>query len=898
MKQLTLLILVFFSYLNLSAQNGLVEIPLAELDSLELSYAHNYVTHLTTDGNDVFLAFMNGGVNSWDGNSWTKYTTFNSGLPSDHATHISFADANMYVSTLNGVGVFDGNSWSVIDSLSGLPNDTVLAFLSVNGKQYFVSTEYLFVNDGSGFQQFKFDEHDADGSPQYNSSRIIVKDNWDLIISRRYEGAYVFNGDSLSRFIEETKVKLMLEDDKLWVAGSELYTLQNGIRTNFTDNYNDGFLEEASYRGFKSILRGSNGHLFFSAGRNMFEAFEDQIRSYRMNIFSNNPEREIIELNNEFYALRANSAQALYKLDINVYNDFEQQMEYHVNGNNYNNTKFLDINNVKAGVHSSGALFYSGNEAGAYYEIPKGSGKRATYSEGLWIGGKDALDSVHFSAVRFTYQEFWPGPIIDINDTSTTETADQYDQIWKVDRKMIEEFKYMHSIGAVADGTYPVPFDLVSWPGDHPATGEMMAPYFDYNNDGMYDYLDGDYPVIRGDQMLWWVMNDFTPYHDLSGGEPLKVEIYASYYAYVYDNPTSDSLEHINNYSFIHYDLVNRSGVQYDSCYLAYISDFDLGYAWDDRVGSHVDLNSMYVYNGLAVDGIGQTYAYGGPAPSPPVFAVNFLRGPEADEMDGIDNDRDFEIDEDQEFNMMSKFKTFVCGSHPPFSPQMGNPRSLYGFISGKWSDGSNMMYGGNGHYAGGATNVECDYYMPGLSDPNGWGTGGQTMPEWSELTVGYPEHDAKGIASSGTFTFEVGETTSIDLAYIWTQHPDSISLEENLNYHFSLTEDVVDWFKNDNFPSNYEFEIDSTSSVKEYQEIEMKLYPNPTSNVLYVVSDNIDNSESYYQVLDMHGRVLKTAKQQAGQPSALQVGELAPGIYFVKLNSNGRSTFRKFIKN
>src|SRR5437868_2298655 len=49
---------------------------------------------------------------------------------------------------------------------------------------------------------------------------------------------------------------------------------------------------------------------------------------------------------------------------------------------------FLDINNIKARINSSGDLFT--DMAGfASFEVPKGSGKSTIFSSNLWIGGKD-----------------------------------------------------------------------------------------------------------------------------------------------------------------------------------------------------------------------------------------------------------------------------------------------------------------------------------------------------------------------------------------------------------------------------------------------------------------------------------------------------------------------------
>jgi hypothetical protein len=89
--------------------------------------------------------------------------------------------------------------------------------------------------------------------------------------------------------------------------------------------------------------------------------------------------------------------------------------------------------------------------------------------------------------------------------------------------------------------------------------------------------LDGDYPDIKGEQMLWWIFNDNTAAHTQSGGLPLKIEIHASAYAC---NQTG-----LENTTFLNYKLNNFSSTIYDSAVITFWNDMDLGYAYDDFIG-------------------------------------------------------------------------------------------------------------------------------------------------------------------------------------------------------------------------------------------------------------------------------------------------------------------------
>ena len=55
-----------------------------------------------------------------------------------------------------------------------------------------------------------------------------------------------------------------------------------------------------------------------------------------------------------------------------------------------NPLKFLDINQVKAGVYNRGDMHWNMNTGNASYEVPVGSGAHSDFATGLWIGGIDA----------------------------------------------------------------------------------------------------------------------------------------------------------------------------------------------------------------------------------------------------------------------------------------------------------------------------------------------------------------------------------------------------------------------------------------------------------------------------------------------------------------------------
>ena len=197
-----------------------------------------------------------------------------------------------------------------------------------------------------------------------------------------------------------------------------------------------------------------------------------------------------------------------------------------------------------------------------------------------------------------------------------------------------------------------------------------MAPFFDADGDGIYNYQKGDYPyydfgndlcprtlkaklkpgelscpfptmetppvsssggllsdqVLKGDQTIWWVFNDMGNTHTESGGQPIGLEIRAQAFAF----STNDE---INNMTFYTYEIINRSTYELRETYFSQWVDPDLGYGYDDYIGCDVKRGLGYCYNGKDVDGPG-TGAYSG---IPPAVGIDFFQGPYMDP-DGKDN--------------------------------------------------------------------------------------------------------------------------------------------------------------------------------------------------------------------------------------------------------------------
>jgi hypothetical protein len=430
----------------------------------------------------------------------------------------------------------------------------------------------------------------------------------------------------------------------------------------------------------------------------------------------------------------------------------------------------LDVNQVRARVLVGGDLWWDPVGQTPYYEVPIGSNKNSIYSGALWIGGYDQSNQLLVAAQTYRQQganDFWGGPISKDPNTSAVGITDarclEFDRFWSIKREDIENF--------VADGTTTP--DIESWPGNgNVANNELpnLAPYFDANNDGTYNFEDGDYPFFKldgeyptdpntgetvcndylfGDESIWWVFNDVGDVKTETNSNAIGLEIRAQAFAF---NTTND----INFMTFYKYQIINRSSNTLDSTYFGVWCDPDLGNATDDYVGCDVGLGLGYCYNGDPDDDGGGAYGL-----NPPAVGIDFFQGPIADANDGIDNNRDGQVDEPGEQITMSRFVYYSNTNNVP----NGNPDvsdDYYQYLSGSWLDGQIITYGGDGRGAGtGATTTPCEYMFPGTTDP-------KFSTPWTMVTASIQPTDMRWLQSAGIFTLQPGAVNYITTGVVW----------------------------------------------------------------------------------------------------------------------------------
>lgn len=481
-----------------------------------------------------------------------------------------------------------------------------------------------------------------------------------------------------------------------------------------------------------------------------------------------------------------------------------------------NSSAYLEYNNVKALIHSGGNLWQIAGQNLSQYEVPKGSGIMALFTSALWLGGVDINGQLKLAAVRYRDgQDYWTGPLTNQGDAEVTaETCSAYDKHFVISQDEVREFDAWFTAGEndALHGThaqtdqfpdYTIPQSILEWPahGD-PSLGQdyYLAPFFDRDEDGVYNPQNGDYPwydirkqlsctsdrtvTLYGDQTIWWVMNDKGNIHTETGGDPLGMEIHCQAFAFA----TNDE---INNMTFYNYELINQSTQTLFNTYFGVFIDAALGNPNDDYVGCDVSRGLAYCYNGNAVDA--DNGGWKGYGEHPPAAGIDFFEGPYRDN-DGIDNPLVADYTQatgqggipypglgigfgdgiiDNERIGMHRFLYYNNtggGGSAQTDPQTA--QDYYNYLTGYWKDGTHFVYGGNGHPGDPDANpaVEANYMFPGETDPIGWGTGGNPQPLWTEQTAGNFPYDRRFAQSAGPFVLKPGAVNNITYGILWAR--------------------------------------------------------------------------------------------------------------------------------
>jgi hypothetical protein len=561
----------------------------------------------------------------------------------------------------------------------------------------------------------------------------------------------------------------------------------------------------------------------------------------------------------------------------------------------------LDINNVRAVFNSTGINF--SDDYSSFFEVPKGSNNKTIGCQTLWMGGKDFHGTFYLSGgvTSSTGKDYYPGPLT-ADGTASTDAATmaQWNKVWKVSRQEV-----LYHISHYGMAGYIMPDGIANWPahGDTALHQDYnLAPYYDMNSDGAYTPEHGDYPLIRGDQALFFIFNDKGGTHCATGGIPFGIEIHAMAYSF---NCPSDSA--LNNTVFLHYKIMNRATYWYSDVALGIFSDINIGYSQNDFIRSDIQRNSFYTYSSNTSDPVLGNYfpaqattILSGPLLDPDTFdnpaydSLNLLTCNDA--VNGL-NFGDNVIDNER-YGMSAFISFSKCGN--PFFNEPTTSGHYFGYLKNTWKDGRKLQYGGYGYDYAPPYGPECNFMYPGLSDPCDWGTMGISPygpKEWTEETAMNSPGDRQGLAIIRPVSIFASDYIDLDLAFIYGMDYSQPGVLDGWQTVLNQRIDSIrSYFKKDQIPCGGSITGIVQNKYTKHDS-NLTLYPNPAEDNVIVSFPNKITGNYSCLIYNMQGMICQSTSISAKSSLKIDVSKLNAGIYNLLL-SNGSNTYRaKFIK-
>lgn len=535
----------------------------------------------------------------------------------------------------------------------------------------------------------------------------------------------------------------------------------------------------------------------------------------------------------------------------------------------------LSVNNVCVSIQNNGNIWDNSSDSGSYaYPNIVGadtSNKTIIFSGGTFMSALDSLGGIHVAASVYYHHDYTTGPL-DSDGMISDLVSRLWDRIFECSQSDVNDYTFLKFSTGL-----PVPISFISpnikeWPGrGNPYLASIgmpvdhdMAPFNDYNHDGIYNPIDGDYPCIKGDKTLFYVMNDAGDVH-FSRGDKLGIELKVLSYAY----HTSDFL---NNTSFYEIKILNRSENNYHDYNFGLIVDPDIGCYQDDYIGCVPSKNVGIAYNGSSIDyGCNSRISYG---ENPPILGVCMLRTP--NNLSGLPMG-------------MTSF-----GYYNNSAAKNGDLRNFYDYWNrshGLWNDGSAVTRGGDGTTGIDATLFAYD------GDPS-------DTSQWSEChnqtTGSNIVSDRRFLMTSGPYNLDKNEALEFDYAVIIKNTLAGQIPCPDYNTTIIPLVDSVQYF--------YDFiqETCNRSVMLSVQEASLtssnilSVYPNPASDQIFNISANaFENGEAYVAIIDLNGKeLLRKVVQLNNHTATMSLDEiqLSKGLYLLQVRQGTQQLHAKLV--
>lgn len=736
------------------------------------------------------------------------YNTIQKGL-----TDISCVKAingNIWVGAKNGgVASFDGTNWA-IHNLNGdvLAMDNYMGTLIVltkNSLYQFVNNSFSPIPGGGGLSSVSV----------YNNTIYASETNMSLQPVKYYDGTiwhYLHPINTSNSFPKKAVQVIVTPDSTIWCSH------QLGFSYLKNDTTWDTYTTSGGLRKMLNI----NNTVISIDGQNIITLTKTKSDTIISPVF------------NRSYSFSPTTLVSNQGKDIVGYDGlrlFKTRLSW-INGNYYEE---CTNNKIKAGVSPAGDLFANVSTIHGFESGLEMDNKVAIFASNLWLLGETSSGDTMLSGQQYRQSgsDQYSGPISNSYDSTY---LNKYDHVWRVSKSEIEN----HQQNFNSNG-YQMPFGIARWPGNGDISkgeAKFLAPFKDYNFNGIYEPGLGEHPDIRGDEAVYFIYNDVRGRKTESSGKPFEIEVHGM--MYVYDTISSPA---INNTLFLSYKIINRSSKSYQNLTGGFWTDFDLGNPNDDLVGSDSINQITYAYNGDIFDE--GPLGYGN---YPPALAHVALSDP------------------------MSGFMYY----NNTMNASSGNPREVTHYanlLKSKWLNGFPLVIedpNGPGSISNG------DGFTPtGMGIPTKWAY--NDTVNWYESPAN--KNDKRALPNVNLGSLSSGDEKCLDFAIVYARDSGSADLLASVDLMKTYTSQVKQFYSAQSLGC-----LGAAMSQIENDVMNLTYFPNPISTGKYLTINTATSIKSalMYSIV---GQQIKIDLIKNDNNLQLQIPfNCKPGVYTVQL--------------
>ncbi|MCT4623300.1 MAG: T9SS type A sorting domain-containing protein [Schleiferiaceae bacterium] len=792
-----------------------------QLTAQPLLYFHKELNHHVNDlepisNSEVWVAADSGLYHySQFGNQVTSY--FVNPTNAKRIVSLAKSQSHFFAASTTEIFLFNNNQWSIVQGHQFLNIKKIE--LDASGNLWILDTDdKLFEYDGNNFIN-----HQKAGFDFAINNNTVYLGTWGFAEAGYYYDNGIWqnlpNIPGLGNKVLQMEVN---DQGHLYTMGINMINkLQSnqwtvvldsliGPSSRFVPYQNDLIIFPGSTLNYEPVIRIGNS---ITRYKNAFYEFDSRITAAKV---ANN--KVWMGMNNSNFGI-INYTAAQWDPEIIVKQQYNE----------------ISSNTITAGVSASGELFANPYE---YFDLGlfKAEGKTSIFKSNYWFSALEGSGSL--IAQTGTYRQFgsnfYSGPKSNQYDSLYLH---KYNRVWKVSKAEIEEHKNKYGTPG-----YAAPEALLYWPGNgNIQNGEarFLAPFNDENFNQLYEPWLGETPDIRGDEAVYFIINDDRGRKSETPGDRFGFEIHGMLYAY-------DSIQEpaLHNSVFLSLNIHNYSNQNYSDLKFGSWNDFDIGNSQDDAIGCDSIANVTYAYNSDANDE--GPLGYGS---NPPAVITKYLNR----SLDGF---------------MYYTNSTGATGN--PFTPI-----EFHNYLNCHWKDGSPLtLENPAGPYVFNGDGYDISSSSPkskfAFNDQNNWYYSPGVAAESRNLNI------------TNIGTLNAGESFCTDMVYIYARDLNQTNSLGSVALGKTYAQTIQNFYDAQNFDC-----IGATMSVQESTQLPLTFYPNPSKagGKVYLQLAPGNHDVALY---NLQGKMIATYSINATDITAIQLpSNIETGMYLLHVEGD-----------